>query len=76
MVFSKIQADKIYPLSLHNQLKIGNLLFELKRFNSGAGEDVGSRPAMEDGIVIEEDIGGSEWKLISLFAVFDGHGGP
>ena len=30
---------------------------------------------MEDGLVIEEDIGGSEWKLISLFAVFDGHGG-
>lgn len=30
---------------------------------------------MEDGIVIEEDIGGSEWKLISLFAVLDGHGG-
>ena len=31
---------------------------------------------MEDGIVMEEDIGGSEWKLISLFAVLDGHGGP
>ena len=31
--------------------------------------------SMEDGLLIEEDIGGSEWKLISLFAVFDGHGG-
>ena len=31
---------------------------------------------MEDGLVMEEDIGGSEWKLISLFAVIDGHGGP
>lgn len=30
---------------------------------------------MEDGLIIEEDIGGSEWKLISLFAVLDGHGG-
>ena len=30
---------------------------------------------MEDGLVVEEDIGGSEWKLISLFAVLDGHGG-
>jgi serine/threonine protein phosphatase PrpC len=30
---------------------------------------------MEDGLLIDEDIGGSEWKLISLFAVFDGHGG-
>jgi serine/threonine protein phosphatase PrpC len=31
---------------------------------------------MEDAFLIEEDVGGSEWKLISLFAVFDGHGGP
>lgn len=31
---------------------------------------------MEDGLIIEEDVGGSQWKLISLFAVFDGHGGP
>lgn len=75
MVFSKIESEKVYPLSLHSQLKIGNLLFELKRFNSGVGLDIGSRPSMEDGLVIEEDIGGSEWKLISLFAVFDGHGG-
>ena len=30
---------------------------------------------MQDGLLIEEDVGGSEWKLISLFAVFDGHGG-
>lgn len=30
---------------------------------------------MEDALVIEEDVGGSEWKLISFFAVFDGHGG-
>jgi len=27
-------------------------------------------------VIIEEDLGGSEWKLISLFAVLDGHGGP
>ena len=75
MVFSKIEASKTYPLSLHSQLKIGNLLFELRRFNSGTGLDIGYRPTMEDGLVIEEDIGGSEWKLISLFAVIDGHGG-
>ena len=59
MVFSKIEASKIYPLSLHSQLKIGNLLFELRRFNSGTGLDIGYRPTMEDGLVIEEDIGGS-----------------
>ena len=76
MVFSKIEAEKVHPLSLHSQLKIGNLLFELRRYNSGTGLDPGYRPGMEDGLVIEEDVGGSEWKLISLFAVLDGHGGP
>lgn len=48
----------------------------MTRFNTGVGEDIGFRPTMEDGYLIEEDVGGSEWKLISLFAVFDGHGGP
>ncbi len=50
-------------------------MFELKRYNSGIGIDIGYRPSMQDGILIDEDVGGSEWKLISLFAVFDGHGG-
>ena len=48
----------------------------MSRFSTGLGEDIGFRQSMEDGLIIEEDIGGSEWKLISLFAVFDGHGGP
>lgn len=30
---------------------------------------------MEDALIVEEDIGGSEWKLISMFTVIDGHGG-
>jgi serine/threonine protein phosphatase PrpC len=30
---------------------------------------------MEDALVIEEDLGGSEWKLMSAFCVIDGHGG-
>ena len=46
------------------------------RFNAGTGQDQGFRDNMEDAYVIEEDVGGSEWKLISLFAVLDGHGGP
>lgn len=48
----------------------------MTRFNTGVGEDVGFRNLMEDAVIMEEDIGGSEWKLISLFAVLDGHGGP
>lgn len=75
-VFSKIAEGKFVPLSLHSQIKLGNLSFEMTRFNTGVGEDIGFRPLMEDGYLIEEDVGGSEWKLISLFAVFDGHGGP
>ena len=48
----------------------------MTRFNSGSGLDLGFRSGQEDGLLIEEDVGGSEWKLISLFAVFDGQGGP
>ena len=75
-VFTKIKESQEFPLSLHSQIKIGDLAFEMTRFNSGSGIDVGYRSGMEDGLIIEEDIGGSQWKLISLFAVFDGHGGP
>ena len=48
----------------------------MTRFNSGSGVDIGFRATQEDGLLIEEDVGGSQWKLISLFAIFDGHGGP
>jgi serine/threonine protein phosphatase PrpC len=48
----------------------------MTRYNAGVGEDIGFRTTMEDGLIVEEDIGGSAWKLISLFAVIDGHGGP
>lgn len=62
-------------MSLHSQIKIGDLSFEMTRFNSGSGIDIGFRAIQEDGLLVEEDVGGSEWKLISLFAIFDGHGG-
>lgn len=60
---------------LHDNIRIGNLLFELNRFNYGSGESAGTREVMEDAYLIEEDVGGSEWKIISLFAVMDGYGG-
>ena len=36
-VFSKIEADKNYQLNLHDQVRIGDLTFELNRFNVGSG---------------------------------------
>jgi hypothetical protein len=51
-IFSKIQPGKALPLSLHSQIKIGNLSFEMTRFNSGVGEDIGFRETMEDGLII------------------------
>lgn len=74
-VFSRIEPEKNYQLNLHDQIKIGELIFELNRFNAGAGESLGGRELMEDCYIMEEDVGGSEWKLISLFAVLDGYGG-
>lgn len=45
-VFSKIAEGKFVPLSLHSQIKLGNLSFEMTRFNTGVGEDIGFRPLM------------------------------
>lgn len=41
----------------------------------GIWEDIGHQSTMEDYLIVEEDVGGSEWKLISFFAVIDGYGG-
>lgn len=58
-VFARISSNKAFALSLHSQLKLGNLMFELNRFNTGKILDNGSRTEMEDGLLIEEDVGGS-----------------
>lgn len=58
-MFTKIQPEKNHQLFLHDQIKIGDLLFELTRFNYGAGENIGFRETMEDCFIVEEDIGGS-----------------
>lgn len=34
-------------------------MFELNRFNTGKILDLGNRTDMEDGLLIEEDVGGS-----------------
>jgi hypothetical protein len=52
-VFSKIKEGKPVPLGLHSQIKIGNLSFEMTRYNAGQIEDIGFRETMEDGLVIE-----------------------
>jgi len=52
-VFSKIKNGKAVPLNLHSQIKIGNLSFEMTRYNSGQIDDMGFRESMEDGLVIE-----------------------
>lgn len=51
-VFTKIKEDKEFPLSLHSQIKIGDLSFEMTRFNSGSGLDIGFRNTQEDGLII------------------------
>lgn len=52
-IFSKIKEGKYVPLSLHSQIRLGNLVFEMTRFNAGVGEDIGFRNLMEDGYIIE-----------------------
>lgn len=52
-IFSKIKEGKYEPLELHSQIKLGNLIFEMTRFNAGYGEDIGFRNLMEDGVIFE-----------------------
>ena len=52
-IFAKILPEKNYQLQLHDQIKIGDLSFELTRFNVGMGENIGHRQTMEDGLIVE-----------------------
>lgn len=45
-VYAKILPHKNYKINLHDQVKIGDLVFELNRFNTGVGEDIGFREYM------------------------------
>ena len=58
-VYSKITPHKNYKVSLNDQIKIGDLVFQLNRFNTGIGEDIGHQETMEDYLIVEEDVGGS-----------------
>jgi serine/threonine protein phosphatase PrpC len=56
-------------------IRIGSITFAVERFNTGAIADVGTRSAMEDTYVIEQDLHIDDYMKFTLFAVIDGHGG-
>jgi len=64
-------------MNLYSPKYLGNCAFKLSilRFNVGIFENIGSRQRMEDSYLICQDLKVSATLKISVFAVFDGHGG-
>lgn len=74
-IFSKLLVKEKRELLPGDHFMIGNLQFEVNRFNVGLVSDIGSRPKMEDSYAIVEDLQLDAEICCSYFAVFDGHGG-
>ncbi len=54
---------------------MGTLTFAVERYPTAVIADVGTRSAMEDTYVIEQDLNIDDFMKASLYAVIDGHGG-
>ncbi|OMJ81926.1 hypothetical protein SteCoe_17517 [Stentor coeruleus] len=66
-----IRETKIIP---GYEIEIGDLGFEVCRYNYGKWSNIGLRPTMEDTDCIRQDLGICH-ESVAYYAVFDGHGG-
>lgn len=71
-VYGKLSQSDIYLLQPDDIINIGELDFEVERFNTGVFSDKGTRPYHEDIVVIRQQLGVSSRLNVSFFAVFDG----
>eukprot|EP00397_Hematodinium_sp_SG-2012_P014778 GEMP01015036.1.p1 GENE.GEMP01015036.1~~GEMP01015036.1.p1 ORF type:complete len:613 (+),score=112.55 GEMP01015036.1:162-2000(+) len=62
-------------LNPDDAFRIGALEFSVLRYNMGLSGMQGCRPTMEDAEVCIHDLGVSNFRQCSFFAVYDGHGG-
>lgn len=74
-VFFKLVKNEPLYLIADDIINIGCIDLQLQRFNAGLASNKGTRHTMEDAHVIIHDLGISYFMDVSLFAVFDGHGG-
>lgn len=74
-VFVKLYKDERFVLTPGDIINMGDLELLVQRYNTGWFADKGTRPMMEDMSIIRDDIGVSYKINVSLYAVYDGHGG-
>lgn len=74
-MFRRLKPDERHQLSLKDQIKIGQLIFEFNRYITGSGVNICHRKQMEDYICIRENLKISKIHFCNAFLVADGHGG-
>mmetsp|Transcript_22726 Transcript_22726/g.65396 ORF Transcript_22726/g.65396 Transcript_22726/m.65396 type:complete len:675 (+) Transcript_22726:76-2100(+) len=73
--FIRLGRGQRHWLQPQDVFRIGQLEFEVLRFNVGVHSEQGKRPTMEDEEVVVQDLTLSHWRNSSFFAIYDGHGG-
>ncbi|EGR27968.1 hypothetical protein IMG5_185510 [Ichthyophthirius multifiliis] len=74
-VYVKLLPGGRYKLQPDDIINMGQLDFQIQRFNTGMWCDRGTRITMEDRYQAQQNIYLSKYFSMSYFAVFDGHGG-
>jgi len=73
--YVRLGQQQHHWLQPQDVFKLGDLEFEILRFNTGVHAEKGKRPTMEDQEIALQDLAISHWRNSSFFAVYDGHGG-
>ena len=71
---ASIKVSEEFLIGPGNQIGIGDLVFEVCRFNWGVWSSIGMRAIMEDSETVIQDLRILP-EAVSYYAVFDGHGG-
>ena len=74
-VFTRLLPEEEVYIVPGSILKLGELDFEVCRFNVGLCSELGIRSTMEDCECVVQDLGLYDGLPVSFFAVYDGHGG-
>jgi protein phosphatase 2C family protein 2/3 len=74
-IFKRLEGSEAYTLQPGHVFRIGQLEFEVCRFNVGRWSERGARPTLEDTDVSLQNLFVYDEIPVSYFAVYDGHGG-
>lgn len=76
-LFFKIDPSVPYIVKIDDQINIGDEIMLFQRFETGISQQIGSKKAMEDIILINQKFQTTKTRSVnvSLFSIFDGHNG-